>query len=147
MQRLTFPLPQRLAVSFFYHGNLCPAPDQRTVNRFYFFRRLHLRLRFLPAVTAKRPLVRDSLLFSLESPRISQKHLVPAAAVRLMKRRVLSRPGVNSLMSSLAWSGNLGIEPHELVCLLVQRQINLFLAIMLDFSFSFHWPSAPTKID
>ena len=49
-------------------------------------------------------LVRDSLLFSLESPRISQKHLVPAAAVRLMKRRVLSRPGVNSLMSSLAWS-------------------------------------------
>ena len=37
-------------------------------------------------------------------------HLVPAAAVRLMKRRVLSRPGVNSLMSSLAWSGNLGIE-------------------------------------
>ena len=30
-------------------------------------------------------------------------HLVPAPAVRLMKRRVLSRPGVNSLMSSLAW--------------------------------------------
>ena len=25
-------------------------------------------------------------------------HLVPAPAVRLMKRRVLSRPGVNSLM-------------------------------------------------
>ena len=49
-------------------------------------------------------LVRDSLLFSLESPRISQKHLVPAAAVRLMKRRVLSRPGVNSLMSSPACS-------------------------------------------
>ena len=31
-------------------------------------------------------------------------HLVPAPAVRLMKRRVLSRPGVNSLMSSLAWA-------------------------------------------
>jgi hypothetical protein len=31
-------------------------------------------------------------------------HLVPAPAVRLMKRRVLSRPGVNSLMSSPAWS-------------------------------------------
>ena len=33
-------------------------------------------------------------------------HLVPAPAVRLMKRRVLSRPGVNSLMSfheRLAW--------------------------------------------
>ena len=32
--------------------------------------------------------------------------LVPAPAVRLMKRRVLSRPGVNSLMSyfySLVW--------------------------------------------
>merc|ERR1719401_212435 len=41
-------------------------------------------------------------------------HLVPAPAVRLMKRRVLSRPGVNSLMvlifhtpglhSSFLWS-------------------------------------------
>ena len=28
-------------------------------------------------------------------------HLVPAPAVRLMKRRVLSRPGVNSLLSFL----------------------------------------------
>ena len=37
--------------------------------------------------------------------------LVPAPAVRLMKRRVLSRPGVNSLMSyAQAWDGRLVIE-------------------------------------
>ena len=33
-------------------------------------------------------------------------HLVPAPAVRLMKRRVLSRPGLKSLM--LAWLGRDG---------------------------------------
>ena len=33
-------------------------------------------------------------------------HLVPAPAVRLMKRRVLSRPGLNSLMSFLSRPGS-----------------------------------------
>ena len=34
------------------------------------------------------------------------KHLVPAPAVRLMKSRVLSRPGVNSLVHKESYSGS-----------------------------------------
>ena len=40
-------------------------------------------------------------------------HLVPAPAVRLMKRRVLSRPGVNDVLSfsiNHAWSSTLELE-------------------------------------
>jgi hypothetical protein len=47
-------------------------------------------------------------------------HLVPAPAVRLMKRRVLSRPGVNSLMSSPAWS--ISLMPTRLKWFLMDKK-------------------------
>ena len=44
-------------------------------------------------------------------------HLVPAPAVRLMKRRVLSRPGVNSLMVLIFPTPGL-ISSFPFLCLL-----------------------------
>ena len=76
-------------------------------------------------------------------------HLVPAPAVRLMKRRVLSRPGLNSLMSLLSSPGHKKRKVNELLF----GAISSFLSVILvqgksppkkvpddvkDFSFTIH---------
>jgi len=62
-----------------------------------------LLLLWIPYKTQSRELILGIQRLGGEERRL--KHLVPAPAVRLMKSRVLSRPGVNSLVHKNSISG------------------------------------------
>ena len=65
-----------------------------------------------PACDHKREVDSREFRFGDEERRLM--HLVPAPAVRLKKRRVLSRPGVNSLLALCETSGRLNKSLNEI---------------------------------